>query len=232
MTRYLFSMYGRIGDITYATWYCKQRSAGVPYDMHLQTNVPDSHDPGGRKVFMLPEEAEYLASILREQPYIRSVVITDKDPVPARDVTRVVDLNRFRTMPSVYGMTEIRHWVYRLSALKPEGFDKPIFTVPPSDIEPTNKLLLCVTGRYKPAASPKALEPYKDKLVYVGLKEEHAAFCREYFHVEYQPVKSAKELLQIAQKSLGYIGNISGQYSFMEAAAIPRPKPIISPTVW
>ena len=223
MTRIAFTHYGRCGDLVYHTVYCIQRSNGVPYDLHIQTNVPDEHDPGNRRVFMTPVEAEYVASILREQPYIRNLTISDEPCIPADDVSLFIDINLFRQRASAFAGREIREWpFYALSSMEPENLSAPWLTVPESDIAPTNKILICFTGRYKSAISPNALAPFKDKLVYVGLPREYDMFCSKYFKVDYQPVKSAKELLQIAEKSLGFIGNISGQYSFMEGAAIPR----------
>ena len=219
---FLFFHAGKIGDCTYSLWYCRQRSNYEPFDFHLQTNVHDAHDPGKRPVFLTNEDAEYLASILREQSYIRNLTIGDGEGIPAPDVTRVINLNLFRQAPFMYGLEEIRNWCYKLSSIKPENLDKPVLTVPESDIAPIDKVLLCITPRYQPAIPIEALKPYKDHLAYVGLGSEYDRFCRHYFPVEYQPVSSAKELLQKAKKSKGFIGNISGQYSFMEAAAIPR----------
>ena len=219
---YAFSMFGRQGDVIWSLWYCRQRSEGRPFDYYLQTNVPDAHDPGGRKVFMTRENAEYIASIMREQPYIRNLTIGDAEYVPASDISRYIVLDLFRQLPEPYTFSEIRYWTYRLSSLKPVGLDRPVLTVPESDIEPTQKILICFTPRYKPAVSPMVLAPFRDHLLYVGLKSEYDKFCADYFDVDYRPVASGKEILQLAQKSAGYIGNISGQYALMEAAAIPR----------
>lgn len=222
MNRFLFTHAGRIGDIIWSLWACIQRAGHMPFDFHLQTNVPDSHDPGHRKTFMSTEEAEFLASILREQPYIRTLTIGDKEPIPAADITRYVDLNRFRTTFDIYQHLECRHWYERLFSFKLKDYDKPIFTVPEANIEPFKKLTICFTERYKPQVSPALLEPYKEQLVYVGLKSEWLRFCSNYFHVDFHAVGSLKEMLQYTKKSLGFVSNICGSYAAHEAAAIPR----------
>lgn len=218
----LFTHYGRIGDLIWSLWSCLQRADHRPFDFHMQTNVPDAHDPGHRKTFMSTSDAEFLASILREQPYIRNLTIGDKDPVPYADTTKLVDLNRFRTTFDIYPHIECRHWYERLFSFKLQGYDKAIFTVPESDIAPTDKLAICFTERYKPAISPMKLEPYKDKLVYVGLKSEWQRFCLNYFDVDYHLVISMKEMLQYTKKCYGFVCNICGSFAAHEAAAIPR----------
>ena len=222
MNRYLFTHAGRIGDIIWSLWACIQRAGHMPFDFHLQTNVPDAHDPGNRKTFMSTADAEFLASIMREQPYIRTLTIGDKEPIPASDITRYVDLNRFRWTFDIYQHLECRHWYEKLFSFKLDEYNKPIFTVPPSEIAPFDKLAICFTTRYKPAVSPALLKPYKDKLVYVGLKSEWESFCADYFPVEYHAVSSMKDMLQYTKKSLGFVCNICGSYAAHEAAAIPR----------
>ena len=185
--------------------------------------MPDANDPGNRKVFMTAAEAEYMATILREQPYIRNLTISDHDYIPAADVNVYVDLNLFRQRSSAFAGREIREWLfYSLSSMRPENLDKAWITVPASAIKPLDKVLICFTERYKPATSPMCLEPFKDNLLYIGLPKEHKRFCEQYFEVGFQPVQSAKEALQIASKSRGFVGNISGQFAYMESAAIPR----------
>lgn len=213
---------GRQGDLLYSQYFCLQRSKGQPYDLHMRINVPDDHDPGGRRVFMTAKDAEFVASILREQPYIRNLTIGENDCIPAADVTSYINLDLFRSTQPSYGMEEIREWYYRLSSLKPEGFDKKILTIPPSDIPKHGKLIICFTGRYKPAVSPSVLQKYADRLVYVGLPREYDMFCSKYFKCEYHPVKTLKDVLQYTEKGCGFVGNISGQYAAMELAKLPR----------
>ena len=222
MSKYCFSMSGRMGDEAYSLYFCTQRADYQPFDYYLQTNKPDGHDPGGRKVFQTPAEAEFFASILREQPYIRSVGIGDAECVPAADITNYINLDLFRETPELYGLSEIRNWCYRLSSLKPDSFARQVLTIPPSDLKKQQKLCICFTGRYKPVINPGALQPIADKLVYVGLPREYDTFCSKYFKVDYKPVKSAKEMLQYIDSTCGFIGNISGSYALVECSKLPR----------
>lgn len=206
----------------YSQYFCLQRSNGQPYDFHMHINVPDDNDPGGRKIFMTAKDAEFVASILREQPYIRNLTIGPDECVPAQDVTGYINLDLFRSTQPRHATEEIREWYYRLSSLKPTGFDKKILTIPPSNKPRHNKLVICFTGRYKPAVSPSLLQKYADRLVYVGLPREYDMFCSKYFKCEYHPVNTLKDVLQYVQDGVGFIGNISGQYAAMELAKLPR----------
>jgi hypothetical protein len=217
-----FQHSGRQGDLLYSQYFCLQRSKGQPYDFHLHINVPDEHDPGGRKTFMSAKDAEFIASILREQPYIRNLTIGPDDCVPASDVTTYINLDLFRGTQPRYGNEEIREWYYRTSSLKPDGFDKKILTIPESNIPKHNKIVICFTARYKSAVSPTVLQKFADRLVYVGLPREYDMFCSKYFKVDYHPVQTLKDVLQYTEKGCGFIGNISGQYAAMELAKLPR----------
>ena len=171
---------------------------------------------------MSAKDAEYIAPILRVQPYIRNLTIGPDECVPAPDVTSYVNLDLFRSTLPKHGSEEIREWYYRLSSLKPTGFDKKILTVPESDKPKHKKLVVCFTGRYKPAVSPSLLQKYADRLVYVGLPREYDTFCSKYFKCEYHPVRTLLDTLQYVQDGVGFIGNISGQYAAMELAKLPR----------
>ena len=173
-------------------------------------------------MFQTQAEAEFLASILREQPYIRNLTISDKECIPAPDVTNYINLDLFRELPEPYGLSEIRNWVYRLSSLKPDSFARPVLTVPPSDIPVMDKIAINFTNRYKPIIDPKVLKKYASKLVYIGMPREYDRFKTLYFKCEYHKTNSLKELLQYTSKCHGWISNVCGTFAAHEAAAIPR----------
>lgn len=218
----LFSHSGRYGDVIWSLVSCIERANGEPFDFHLHTNRRDDYDPSNRGVMMKPLEAEFLASILREQSYIRNLTISDKAAIPAKDVTRVIDLDRFRDVPEPYTLTEIRDWYKRIMPVTLRDKDKPWIHVPQIEQPKIDKVCICFTERYLPVIDPGVLAPLKDRLVFIGLPSEHKRFCAMYFSVDYHPVGSLKELLQYTSKSRGWCSNISGNYAAHEAAAIPR----------
>lgn len=217
-----FSHSGRQGDQIYSLPACIEYAKGKPFDFYLHTNRRDDYDPSNRGVMQTHEEAEFVASILREQPYIRHLDIGDRECIPAADVNVYIDLDRFRDIPASLYWGDIRSWYKALLPVKLDHQDKPWFTVPSSDIPASDKLCICFTERYLPCMNPGVLKPLADQLIFVGLPKEHRRFCELYFPVEYHAVSSLKELLQYAAKSKGWCSNISGNYAAMEAAAIPR----------
>ena len=217
-----FSHSGRQGDQIYSLPACIEYTKGRPFDFYLHTNRRDDNDPSNRGVLQTHAEAEFLASILREQPYIRHLDIGDRECIPAADVNIYIDLDRFRDTQETATLSEIRRWYQRILPVKLEHLDQPWFTVPASDLPVTDKLCICFTERYQPCMNPAVLKPLADHLVFVGLPKEHRRFCELYFPVEYHPVASLKELLQYVAKSKGWCSNISGNYAAMEAAAMPR----------
>jgi len=219
--RIAFSHSGRQGDQLYSLPACIEYAKGQPFDYHLHTNRRDDNDPSCRGVLQTPEEAEFVASVLREQPYIRHLTISSNDCIPAADVNTFIDLDRFRELPVLYG-GEIRTWYQSILPVKLDHLDRPWLAVPDSDMPASDKLCICFTERYQPCTDPGALKPFADSLVFVGLPKEHKRFCELYFPVEYHAVSSLKELLQYAMKSRGWCSNVSGNYAAMEAAAIPR----------
>ena len=217
-----FQHSGRQGDIIYSLVACIERSKGLPFDYHLHTNRRDDHDPSNRGVMQTPAEAEFLASLLREQPYIRNLTIGDNDCVPARDVGIYINLDRFREVPVLDGHNEIRFWYRRIMDVRLTQIDKPWITVPASDQEPVDRICVCFTERYQPAIDPSVLKPFASKMIFIGLPKEHQRFCSMYFPVEYHAVNSLKELVQYVSKSYGWVSNICGNFAAMEGAAIPR----------
>lgn len=222
MTRIAYSHGGRQGDCIFSLFAARQYAKGIPFDLHLKTNVQDDHDPSDRKVMQTPEEAEFLASILREQPYIRNITIGDNDCIPAADINIFIDLDRFRSLPSVYGYSEIRYWYTRILDIKDLDVTTPVLAIPDSELPHTNKLCLCLTERYQPKCDFHVLKPFADQLVFIGLPKEHRRFCELFFELPYRASSSLKELLQYTSKSKGWISNIGGLYAAHEAAAIPR----------
>lgn len=213
---------GRQGDILFSLPACIENAKGQPFDFHLHTNRRDDFDPSQRGVMQTHAEAEFLASLLRVQPYIRHLTIGDNDCIPASDVNIYIDLDRFRETQDMYSMSEIRGWYARIMPVKLDKLDQPWITVPDSGQPTIDKLCICLTERYKPAIDPAVLKPFADGLIFVGLPKEHQRFCSMYFPVEYHAVGSLLELLQYTSKSKGWVSNIGGNYAAHEGAAIPR----------
>ena len=213
---------GRSGDLLYSLPACIERAGNEQFDFHLHTNRLDPFDPSDRGVMQTHAEAEFTASILRVQPYIRNITISDDDCVPLKDTTRVINLDRFRDVPEPYSLTECRYWYTRILPVKLNDIHKPWLTVPEATLPKLNKVCISFTERYQPNASPMALKPFADDLIFIGLPKEHKRFCSMYFDVPYHPVKDLVELLQFVKSTKGWCSNVSGVYAANEGAATPR----------
>lgn len=212
---YAFKHSGRMGDLLYSLYYAKQLANNEPFKLVLQTGVA-MWDPSGRPFLMNRADAEFVRPLLEAQSYIDSVEITDE---PATDCFR---LDEFRNHMKRLAGKEIRQWYYDFSTVKlePAGFGRPVLAVP--DVPKTDKVAVCFTPRYKSAASGRMLNRIADKVVFIGLPEEHETFCKKCFPVPYHPVKNALEMLEFAASCRMFIGNVSGVFAIMECAKIPR----------
>lgn len=207
---------GRMGDILYSLYFATRFASrmGEPFDYVLRTGV-SAWDPSNRPHMMEQADAEFLKPLLEAQPYIREVRITDNRRIDGY----VLDSFR-RDMRRVIGR-EIRTWYYDpREPVQPSEFDRPVLTVPGAERKPW--IAVCFTPRYRQKFDLSPLRKYRDRLVFVGLPEEHRAFCRDVFPVEHNPVENALELLRFAASCRGFVGNVSGTFAIMECAKIPR----------
>lgn len=206
-----------MGDILYSLYFALHYTRGEAFDYVLLTNVR-AWDPSNRPVMMSKADANFTAPLLDAQPYINSVTITDNPHV--QNECYVLDGFR-RDMRRIIGK-EIRTWYYSFRERIPDGeFERPVLTVPKLGGN-IDKLAICFTPRYKQGFSLEPLRAYRDKLLFVGLPSEHEAFCREHFSVDYAPVLSALELLQLVSACSGFVGNVSGTFAIMECSKVPR----------
>lgn len=208
---------GRMGDILYSLYAAKRISARIAeqFDYVLRTGV-SAWDPSGRPHMMEVSDAEFLKPLLEAQPYIREVRITDN----RRTEGYVLDSFR-RNMSLVIGR-EIRLWYYDpRQHVAPDEFSRPVLTTQDA---PQKKpwIAVCFTPRYRQKFDLSPIRKYRDRLIFVGLPEEHRAFCHDVFPVEHHPVENALELLRFMQFCTGFVGNVSGTFAIAECAKIPR----------
>jgi len=209
---------GRMGDVLYSLYYATRLMQGEPFDLALITGV-SAWDPSGRPHMMDPEDAEFMRPLLEAQSYIHSVLITD-DPrtLPAH----TIQLDTFRSNMRRVVSREIRAWYYsKYHPIQPDEFERPVLSLP-DPVERTDRIAICFTSRYRQRFNLAPLKKMADRLAFIGLPAEHAAFCREHFNVAFHPVLDALNLFQFAASCRGFVGNVSGTYAIMECAKIPR----------
>ena len=211
-----FSHSGRMGDVFYSLYFCKHIANGEPFAFDLHTGVR-AWDPSNRPFMMTPSDAAFFSQLLRAQPYITDVTISE-----GFRGAKFRNLDEFRdNMQRIIGR-EIRLWYFDAAGIAPVSFEKPVLTIPDRPESTQERIAVCFTPRYRSALNPSALEPFKDKIVFVGLPSEHRAFCSSVFPVEFYPVSSMLEMLQFIASCRVFVGNVSGVYAAVECSKLPR----------
>ncbi len=221
----LFCHSGHLGDILFSLHFCKEMLesyGGEKFDFHIRTNVTEAGlEKLGypfKAVRMTQGGAEFIAGLLRSQPYIGNVSCGDESPENA------FDLDLFRNLKINFSAGHIANYYYNLvDRHLPRQFYKPVITVTP-DRKYCDRIILIATARYRNIfVDMSALEPFREKLVFAGLPEEYTEFCEKYFYVEYiGKLKSMAEIAGYFAGAAGVIGNQSGLFSLAECMKVPR----------
>lgn len=211
-----FSHSGRMGDVFYSLYFCKHVSGGEPFAFDLHTGVR-AWGPSWRPYMMTESDAAFFSPLLHAQPYISEVTVST-----GFRCAKFRSLDDFRDDMKRTQGREIREWYFDAAGIAPVSFDKPVLTIPDRPKPTHDRIAVCFTPRYRAALNPRALEPFRNKLVFVGLPTEHRAFCRDAFPVEYFPCVSMLEMLQFIASCRVFVGNVSGVFAAVECAKLPR----------
>lgn len=201
---------GDLGDILFSLHFCREISAHYGYDKFayfIKTS------PEGLSC----SAAEFLLPLLETQDFISHAAYGEKVPENS------VDLTAFRKLKLNFSSGDIRTWYYNLSRTHlPGDFSRPVLTVE-ANSKYQDKILICNTARYNNIhLDLSQLEKFREKLVFIGLPEEHREFCRKYFDIPFQFCKDMLEMAQFMAGSGGFAGNQSGIFSLAECLKIPR----------
>lgn len=187
-------------------------------EIHLQTDKPSNcykpHVYGD--VCLSKNAAEFLAPLLELQGWKTSI----SDSLP-KDF---FDLDRFRQLKLNFGANDIRAWVYNLTAYQlPMNLQRQTISKFPIDASFADKVVLAKTDRYiNPFIDYGLLKPLKDKIVFIGLPQEHKAFCDTYFKVDYEMCPDAVKMMSVIAGAKTFIANQCGPYSLAEQAKTRR----------
>lgn len=218
----LFNHSGSLGDVLYSLNFAREhaRARGeAQFDIHLQTDVPSDSPqlhPSG-KWRMSEPLARWLAPLLEAQPYISRVTVSPKFPRGS------FNLDEFRNVPLFMSAGDIRYYYYTL-ALRPLPKDlaSPMIVADP-DERTRGKIVIFRTARYhNPLINYAELFSLADDMVFLGLPEEHAAFCREAFPVEYLPTPDALAAARLIAGADMIIGNQTVLFAIAEQLKVPR----------
>ena len=221
----LFSHSGNMGDLLYSLYMVTELSEhlGMPAWLHLQTNVHFDYSyqthPNG-DVGFTQANVEFMRPLLETIPLIRK--ITFGDEIPPHDGV-AVDLSMFRRISIDLLAGNLPRYYYNLVNLHlPQDLSRQLISVEP-DYSLRDRIVLVHSTRYCNALLKlDGLAKYRDRLVFMGLKAEHEAFCSKWFDVEYRGISNALEFARLLRGSGGIISNQNGLYAIAELMKVPR----------
>ena len=160
--------------------------------------------------------AEFLSPLLELQGWKTSV----SDDVPSG----YIDLDKFRELRLNFSGSDIRAWVYNLVKLQlPMDLRRKTILKHGIDSSFSDKVIFAKTDRYvNPFLDFNILKPLKDKIVFIGLPQEHKDFCDRFFKVDYQKCEDAARMLEVIAGGKTFIANQCGPYSLAEQAKVRR----------
>lgn len=218
----VFNHSGNIGDVLYSLNFAREFAAANGegrFGINLQKDVPLElqHDHPCGKLLMDDAACGFLRPLLEFQPYVVDVSVSATPPEGC------IDLSLFRRLPLYHSAGDVRYYYYALTASPlPKDLSSPMLTAP-RDARAEGKIVIFRSLRYRnPLVNYKGLKDLADKMLFVGLPEEHDDFCRTQFPVAYQPVGDALELAGLFNSATSVIGNQCGLFAVAEQLKVPR----------
>jgi hypothetical protein len=201
-----FGSSGDLGDIIYLLPLIEAAGGGYlwlydrPWTKNLSSRYP------------------IIEPLLAAQPYIKAVGLGNGRGVQYDMATFRSVYRPDRTLTASQG--EHGRKSYGLPVVKG---DKKWIHVTPSP-ETKGRVVIARSARYHNSLFPwkRILAHYGNSILFVGIKEEHDAFCRAFGNVEHRPTSDFLELAQLIAGSDLFIGNQSSPYAVAEGLKHPR----------
>lgn len=214
-----FKHSGTLGDIIYALPIMKHAGGGEFY-LHLnQVDWLTKHFYGGEpdpfhKGRMTQQDFEFMQSFFLAQEYVTKFAALDL----ARDeITH--NLDRFRPAfvghPGNYVDIYADTFGIRTPEAKTALRNNPWLTVPNTIQIPNRSVVINRTARWLPKTLSPMWKQWQEQgleaeSVFVGLPEEHAAFCQATgWNIPHHPTKDLLELAQVIAGAEQFVGNQS-----------------------
>ena len=192
---------GKMGDILYSLYFCKELSASFKFGkfnfiLLINKKTSDFCKEDSGENLLSRKNAEFIKPLLESLPYIQNVTISEK-PDWTDDT---VDLNLFRSgIINRYGC-EIREWYYSFcKRTLPREFWKQIIDVKP-DPKYQDKILFTLTERnVNVLVDYKQLKQFGEHLLFIGTDQEYRVFQEKYFELGRAELNGGDNLLTVAQ---------------------------------
>lgn len=217
----LASHTGNVGDVIFSCLFLKSfwQRTQKKVKLHLQTNVPVVYSVNHplKNVLMNETMARQLVPLLLRQPYIADVCVGDEqlDKVD-------FDLAAFRKLPMSLRCGLIPGWQQLCSDLWLNVFDAWMTT--DINAEHARKIVISRTMRLtSPYINYKFLACYRDRLLFLGLPEEYAAFSKEAsLECARMTASNFHEASVVINSAALFIGNQGFLSSLAESLKVPR----------
>lgn len=222
-----FSHPGKIGDLLYSLHYCVDRTKAAGYTcfaFNIQTGRTQAQinskwdNPG---VLLTEQDAQFVKPLLEAQPYVANVTINGGETG--------IDLGTYMCCGLNPLGGDLRDFYYQLdSGIYKRNFWEPLIYADRDAAYMHHKdhIIIGRTGRYDNALiNWKALEPYADRIIFLGTNEEYERFKAHCFELSGMIPSAADSLLDCARLMVtckGYVGGPSGLYALAEMMKIPR----------
>lgn len=201
---------GDVGDLIY----------GLPAMQAMGKGVLALHVHGVREQFS-QAKVDRLAPLLKLQPYLEDVVFMEKKPHTKYDFNPFREKNwdarnssyvssLAETQCDIMGVPRALLWNQWLWVDKLAPIDgKPV--------------VVHRSPRYHNRAFPwkEVVKKYHNRAVFIGMPDEHQAFCAEFGMLPYYPTKDYLELARVIAGSQLFIGNQSCPYAIAEGMKRP-----------
>jgi SAM-dependent methyltransferase len=207
---------GDIGDIIYSLPTVRVMGGGI---LLLGPEMRQDVQVSVRKT-MTRQTVEWLRPLLELQAYVRGVewaqhvVDVDVDLNKFREEL-VLDSASFRRTGRLANLAESHLKRFRLDLAECQ---RPWLIVDQVDKTEGKAVVIHRSPRWRNNDFPwdQVLRKYASRIQFVGLQEEHAAFCKAFGEVDYRPVKDALEMARVIAGCELFVGNQSFPYSLAE----------------
>lgn len=156
--------------------------------------------------------------LLAVQPYIKAVAVGNGKSIN-------YDISNFRKVYNPFRtLTESQsYWMNQQYGLPLVTGEKPWLTCGKSSMA-RGRVIVCRSPRYHNPHFPwkEIVQHLRQEILFLGLKEEHQDFCRQFGNVEYRATKNMLEVAELIAGSELFIGNQSSPNSIAEGLKHPR----------
>lgn len=165
------------------------------------------------------ERFHLIKDLLISQPYVESAEIYNGEPIH----WNASDFRHNYSKTTTLAFAHAQH--FRGRNIRPITYDQtePWITVEP-DEQWRGKVIINRSPRYHNENFPwrEIVSHYGSHIVFIGLKQEHEAFCRDFGNVAYHATNNLLECARMIAASALFIGNQSACANLAEAMKHPR----------